>query len=191
MVPDWGLAENTEKAFTEVLKRIAVKKKPTVIDADGLKLLSKNKSAIKGMNVILTPHLGEFKTLTGSGISSTDELDEVLDTALGETRKLGATVLLKVSNGLAVITDGQKHKVNFTGNTGMAKGGVGDVLSGIAATFLSWTQSPFEAAAAAAFVCGKAGDIAYSKVADSLTPILIIENIYEAMKPFFSGRRKE
>ncbi|WXG46033.1 MAG: NAD(P)H-hydrate dehydratase [Candidatus Atabeyarchaeum deiterrae] len=189
--PGLGLAENTEKAFTEVLKRIAVKKKPTVIDADGLKLLSKNKSAIKGMNVILTPHLGEFKTLTGSGISSTDELDEVLDTALGETRKLGATVLLKVSNGLAVITDGQKHKVNFTGNTGMAKGGVGDVLSGIAATFLSWTQSPFEAAAAAAFVCGKAGDIAYSKVADSLTPILIIENIYEAMKPFFSGRRKE
>jgi NAD(P)H-hydrate epimerase len=71
----------------------------------------------------------------------------------------------------------------------MAKGGVGDVLSGITATFLSWTREALSAAAAAAFVSGKAGDAAFSKVGDSLTPMDMIERIHEVMKPFFIEKK--
>jgi NAD(P)H-hydrate epimerase len=71
----------------------------------------------------------------------------------------------------------------------MAKGGVGDVLSGITGTFLSWTQSTLSAGAAAAFVSGKAGDIAFSKVGDSLTPVDMIESIPEVMKPFYTEKK--
>jgi NAD(P)H-hydrate repair Nnr-like enzyme with NAD(P)H-hydrate dehydratase domain len=100
---------------------------------------------------------------------------------LKEAGRLGTTLLLKVANGVAVISDGKRFKVNLTGNPGMAKGGIGDVLSGIAATLLSWTKSPFKAAAAAAFVSGRAGDIAFSKAGDSLTPTEVLEHINEAL----------
>nr|MDO8134748.1 NAD(P)H-hydrate dehydratase [Candidatus Njordarchaeum guaymaensis] len=187
--PGLGLNENTKKAFTEVLKRIANKRIPIVLDADGLKLLVENKSIVRDTNTILTPHLGEFKILTGCDISKVDELDKVVSTVLNEAKNLGVTLLVKVVNGLAVISDGRKVKVNLTGNTGMAKGGVGDVLSGITATFFSWTQSALSAGAAGAFVSGKAGDVAFSKVRDSLTPMDMIENIHEVMKPFYTERK--
>jgi NAD(P)H-hydrate epimerase len=189
--PGLGLSEETEKAFTEILKTISRKRIPTVVDADGLKLVVKNESFLKEMDVVLTPHLGEFKILTGAEIQSIDDLDGVLRTTLREAKRLGATVLLKVANGLAAISDGKKTKINFTGNAGMAKGGVGDVLSGMAGTFMSWTKSPFSAAAAAAFVCGKAGDIAYSKVGASLTPTDLINSIPEAMNEFYTKKRQE
>jgi NAD(P)H-hydrate epimerase len=73
----------------------------------------------------------------------------------------------------------------------MAKGGVGDVLSGIASAFLSWTNSSFEAAAAAAFICGKAGDIALSESGGSLTPTDILESINDAMRMFYSTKSTE
>jgi NAD(P)H-hydrate epimerase len=184
--PGLGLSEETEKAFGEILKMISRRRIPTVIDADGLKLLVKNEPLIREMNVILTPHLGEFKILTGAEVQDVDDLDGVLKATLREAKKLSATVLLKVANGVAAISDGKKAKINFTGNAGMAKGGVGDVLSGIAGTFLSWTQSSFKAAAVAAFVCGRAGDIAYSRVGASLAPSDIIDSIPEAMKEFYT-----
>ncbi|WXG43424.1 MAG: NAD(P)H-hydrate dehydratase [Promethearchaeati archaeon SRVP18_Atabeyarchaeia-1] len=189
--PGLGLSDDTRKGFTEVLKRIGSRKTPTVIDADGLKLLVGNESLLRGTDAILTPHLGEFKILTGSEISATDKLEEVLEKVSKQAKKLGVTLLLKRANGIAVVSDGNRSKVNFTGNPGMAKGGVGDVLSGMAATFLSWTRLPFEAAAAAAFACGKAGDIAFSKVGDSLTPNEILENINEAMRIFYGGKKVE
>jgi NAD(P)H-hydrate epimerase len=105
-------------------------------------------------------------------------------TASKEARKLGTVLLLKVANGVAVISDGKTTKINLTGNAGMAKGGVGDILSGIAATFLSWNRSPFQAAAAAAFICGRAGDLAFHKSGNSLTPTDILECIGEAMRAF-------
>jgi NAD(P)H-hydrate epimerase len=186
--PGLGLNEETEKAFGEILRMISRRRVPTVIDADGLKLLVKNEPILREMNVILTPHLGEFKILTGAEIKNIDDLDGILRTTLREAKKLSATVLLKVANGITAISDGKKAKINFTGNAGMAKGGVGDVLSGIAGTFMSWTQSPFRAASAAAFICGKAGDVAYAKVGASLTPTDIIDSIPEAMREFYAKR---
>jgi NAD(P)H-hydrate epimerase len=187
--PGLGLSEETDEAFGDVLKRISNKKMPTVIDADGLKLLVKNESLLKEMNAILTPHLGEFKILTGAEVRNTDDSDDVLRTTLREAKKLNTTLLVKVANGVAAISDGKKVKINFTGNPGMAKGGVGDVLSGIAGTFMSWTQSSLKSAAAAAFVCGKAGDVAYSKVGASLTPTDVVDCIPEAMSRFYSEKK--
>jgi hydroxyethylthiazole kinase-like uncharacterized protein yjeF len=187
--PGLGLSEETKKAFIELLKTIVEKRIPAVVDADGLKLLVESKPLIRDTNTILTPHLGEFKILTGCDISKKDGLDEIVNVVFREAKNLHATLLVKVANGVAVISDGKRVKVNLTGNTGMAKGGVGDVLSGITATFLSWTQETLSAAAAAAFVSGRAGDAAYSKVGDSLTPMDMIEKIHEVMKPFFTEKK--
>jgi NAD(P)H-hydrate epimerase len=187
--PGLGVSESIKKAFGEALRRIADRRIPMVIDADGLKLLAENKAIVKDTNMVLTPHLGEFKVLTNISISKTEKLDSILGIVLKEARNLGVTLLVKVANGLAVISDGKRVKVNFTGNTGMAKGGVGDVLSGITGAFLSWTQSALSAGAAAAFVSGKAGDVAFSKVGDSLTPMDMIESIPEVMKPFYSEKK--
>ena len=189
--PGLGISDDTKKAFAEILKRIGMRKIPTVVDADGLKLLVGNESLLQEMDAILTPHMGEFKILTGSDIANTDQFDEAMRIVSKEARKLGTTLLLKVANGVAVISDGKTTKINFTGNAGMAKGGVGDVLSGIAATFLSWNRSPFEAAAAAAFVCGRAGDLAFEKSGNSLTPTDILECISEAMRTFDTSRRQK
>jgi hydroxyethylthiazole kinase-like uncharacterized protein yjeF len=189
--PGLGTSDDTKKAFTEILKRIGIRKTPTVIDADGLKLLVGNESLLRETDAILTPHMGEFKILTGSSIPDTDSFEESMKIVCREARKLGATLLLKLANGVAVISDGKTTKINLTGNAGMAKGGVGDVLSGTVATFLSWTKSPFEAATAGAFVCGKAGDLAFEEAGDSLTPTDILEAICEVMKGFSNdkGRR--
>jgi NAD(P)H-hydrate epimerase len=187
--PGLGLSDDTKKAFVEILKRIGIKKIPTVIDADGLKLLAGSESLLREMDTILTPHMGEFRILTGSDIVSTDQFEEAMRIVSKEAKKLGATLLLKLANGVAVVSDGKRTKINFTGNAGMAKGGVGDVLSGIAATFLSWKKNPFEAAAAAAFVCGSAGDIAFANSGNSLTPTDILEDISEAMSAFHFSKK--
>jgi hydroxyethylthiazole kinase-like uncharacterized protein yjeF len=70
--------------------------------------------------------------------------------------KFNAVILLKGETDL--ICDGKRMKLNFTGNPGMTVGGTGDVLSGIAGAMLAQKVEPFEAAVAAAFVNGAAGD---------------------------------
>jgi NAD(P)H-hydrate epimerase len=97
-----------------------------------------------------------------------------------QARRIGATILLK--SHYDIISDGEKFKVNRTGNPGMTVGGTGDVLTGITATFITWTQNPFRAAVAAAFINGLAGDIAVMEKGYHITATDVIEKIPEAFK---------
>jgi NAD(P)H-hydrate epimerase len=108
--------------------------------------------------MVLTPHPGEYKILTGH--QPPDDLEEKIADVQKAARELGAVILLK--GHVDVVSDGKKVKLNFTGNPGMTVGGTGDVLSGVVAAFLAQGTDPFEAAVAGAFINGAAGDFAAS-----------------------------
>jgi NAD(P)H-hydrate epimerase len=108
--------------------------------------------------MVLTPHAGEYRILTGH--DPPEELEDRADDVCKTAEESGAVILLKGHTD--VISDGKRVKFNFTGNPGMTVGGTGDVLSGVVAAFLAQGADPFEAAVAGAFINGAAGDFAAS-----------------------------
>ena len=134
-----------------------------VVDADGLNSLGHNPVLPKRLvPAVITPHPGEFARLTGQTIA------EVQSDREGNARKLarhlGVVVLLKGNH--TVITDGERLAVNKTGNPGMARGGSGDVLTGILVALLCQQMTPYEAAVLGAHVHGLAGDFARDKLGE-------------------------
>lgn len=120
---------------------------PLVLDADAL---------LPGLDApegsVLTPHRGEFRRIA--------DRDPTRENAERFAERIGATVLLK--GPLDVVTDGGRVKLCDAGNPRMAVGGTGDVLTGITGALLAVSE-PFRAAAAAAFLNGRAGDDALAE----------------------------
>lgn len=129
---------------------------PMVIDADGINVLSGNISllALARRPIILTPHPLEFSRLTGLSVSEIQSSRE--KRAREFAKKYRVTLLLKGKD--TVITDGEKTFINPTGSNAIAKGGSGDVLTGMICAFLAQGSSPMDASAIAAFLHGIAGE---------------------------------
>lgn len=127
---------------------------PVVLDADGINVLSAHKDILRGRQhpTILTPHEGEFCRF--GGVLTGDRMGDAMACA----RDLSSIVVLK--GHAACITDGKTGYVNPTGNPGMAVGGSGDVLAGMITALLGQGVAPLEAAAAACWLHGGAGDLA-------------------------------
>ncbi len=157
--------------------------KPVVIDADGIKAIAVGERYdITVKNVVLTPHMGEFKMLTHVDLK---DIRSVWSRAREATRivseKLrGATVVIK--GNVDVITDGVRYKLNFTGNPGMTVGGTGDVLSGAIAALCARISDVFEAASIATFIVGLAGDLAVKSKGYHVVPTDVIEMIPETFR---------
>ena len=132
-------------------------KKPMVIDADGLNCLALQKNLLGQLPVgsILTPHPREFDRLFGEHDNSFDRLN----TASEMTKEFQIIIVLK-SHHTAVVTPSGKIFFNSSGNAGMAKGGSGDVLTGIITSFIAQNYSPEHAAVLGVFIHGLAGDFA-------------------------------
>ena len=132
-----------------------------IVDADGLTLLARMESdriRDAACRLILTPHLKEFSRLTGLEIP--EILDSPADYAEAFAKETGAVVLLK--GPAAVVTDGEQTRIIDAGCAGMATAGSGDVLSGILAATAA-IADPLNAAAAAAYINGKAGELAQNR----------------------------
>lgn len=161
-----GQTLGTASVFEEAL---AACKKNVVIDADGINLLSANiniPEAIKGHTVI-TPHPGEMARLVG--LTAQQVNNNRLALAKAVAREYGIVVVLKGAN--TVVSDGERVYINRTGNPGMAKGGSGDLLAGMTAGLLAQGFEPFEAAVAAVYLHGKAGDEAARRLSvHGMTP---------------------
>ena len=157
--PGLGLDQETKDAVKIIIESAEQSKIPLLLDADGLKAFAEFKRKLK-VPLMLTPHSGEYTILTGKKPPEpqSEKAAEVQKTAA----RLNATVLLK--GHVDVISDGKRLKLNFTGNPGMAVGGTGDVLSGIGGAFLAQKADCFEAAVAAAFVNGAAGDFVFEEL---------------------------
>lgn len=154
--PGIGRHEETGALLAKLLESIEI---PLVIDADGLNLLAEAPEQLDNLpcSTILTPHPGEFSRLTGISI------DEISRNRIAITRqyakKWNVVLHLKGSPSITVSPDGKVY-INPTGNSGMATGGSGDVLTGIIAALLANGMDPTAAAWAGAYIHGDAGDLA-------------------------------
>lgn len=136
---------------------------PMVFDADGLNALAQRPDVLAckpQQPRILTPHPGEFARLTGRSAGDIQSQREVL--AREFAAQHGVILLLK-GHG-TVITDGRETFVNPTGNSGMATGGTGDVLTGLITALLAQHKTPLDAARLSAWLHGRAGDLAAAEL---------------------------
>jgi len=156
--PGLGLHRDTREFVKEIMKLSKARKIPLLLDADGLKAFAEFKQKFE-TPAVLTPHAGEYKILTGYEVTS--DLKQTATHVQKTAEELNTVILLKGHTD--VISDGNRVKLNFTGNPGMTVGGTGDVLSGVVAAFLAQGADPFEAAVAGAFINGAAGDFVASE----------------------------
>jgi len=138
---------------------------PVVLDADALNALSHNLKSLdarKGRVTILTPHDGELARLLGI---SPDELArrDRAETAREFAVTHGCALVRKGHHTLVALSDGRVLE-NTCGGSGLAKGGSGDVLTGIIASLLSQGAEPEQAAACGVWLHGRAGDILSARV---------------------------
>jgi NAD(P)H-hydrate epimerase len=152
--PGLGKETATAEALVSLLRHYS---NPMVIDADALNLIAqyglKNIAIPKGS--VLTPHPGEFERLFGK----TANHFERVRLALTKAAELQCTIVLKTRFTLIASPDGNAY-FNPTGNPGMAKGGSGDVLTGILTGLICRGYPPLEAAKLGVYLHGYAGDLA-------------------------------
>jgi len=156
-----GLSQHpqTQRLIRRIIKEITL---PMVIDADGLNALRGKPGLLKKNTSlkIITPHPGEMARLLG--ISTKEVQKNRRELAKQVSRRYNMVTVLKGRRTIVSDSSG-KIFVNPTGNPGMAKGGSGDVLTGIIAAFLGQGGEPFTAAALAVYVHGLAADMAVKK----------------------------
>ncbi|NDJ51836.1 MAG: bifunctional ADP-dependent NAD(P)H-hydrate dehydratase/NAD(P)H-hydrate epimerase [Chloroflexi bacterium] len=146
-----GAATNQESAFTLPQK--------LVIDADGLNLLAEMEKWHESLpqQTVLTPHPGEMARLTG--LDRDDVLADRLGLAKTKAAEWGATVVLKGAFTVVASPDGRVAVAPYATDA-LATAGTGDVLAGIIVGLMSQGADAFEAAAAATYLHGSAGEMA-------------------------------
>lgn len=145
------LEENTEDQLLELIQKSLM---PTVLDAEALNLIARRDAmGLLNANHLLTPHPGEFARLAPDLAAMSRE-----DAARHFTARHLATLLLKGSRTL-VSSPVEPLRCNTTGNPGMASGGQGDLLAGVIGARLAIQDSLADAAALAAWLCGRAAEI--------------------------------
>ncbi|HET9531032.1 MAG TPA: NAD(P)H-hydrate dehydratase, partial [Blastocatellia bacterium] len=161
--PGLGSADESTRTFVRALA--INRERPMVIDADGLNALSPWAENLRGateLPLVLTPHPGEMARMVGK--SADDVVRDRIDVAREFATAHAAIVVLKGSRTLIASPDGEVF-VNPTGNSGMATGGAGDVLTGVIAALIAQKpDDPLGATVAAVYLHGLAGDIAASKI---------------------------
>lgn len=178
--PGLGNESSTLKTVIEIVQKIQKNNIPLVIDADALKAIALDLKVLSKSNIILTPHEGEFKILTGidlKDLSLSTKIQKVIDSA----KEMRVTILLKGHED--IISDGKKFKINLSGCPAMTVGGTGDVLTGISSCLIGQKIDIFESAVSAAFINGKAGELASKKYfGNHIMATDLLELIPEAMK---------
>jgi hydroxyethylthiazole kinase-like uncharacterized protein yjeF len=145
----------------QVLTLALTSKAPKVIDADAIAHAG-DPERFKGQDAILTPHEGEFRKLFG------DLPGTKAERALEAARRSGAVIIYKGADTLVASPDG---RLGFrpAAPAWLASAGTGDVLAGMSAAMRARGLGPFEAASAAAWLHGRAADIAGPEmIADDL-----------------------
>ena len=152
--PGLGLAEATAKAFGKLLARAQEEDIPMVLDADALGLLSQNPKLQDEIPAgsVMTPHEGELMRLI-----SWDSPEAREEAIFALCRRTGCVLVSKGFHTRIYTPSGERF-VNTTGNAGMAKGGSGDVLTGLLGGLIARGYNAIEAAALAVWIHGYAGD---------------------------------
>ncbi|MBI4386420.1 MAG: NAD(P)H-hydrate dehydratase [Elusimicrobia bacterium] len=184
-----GISTGARAAVLSILEALRI---PTVLDADALNILAleprrtlRRLLARDGAPGILTPHPGEMARLCATSPRAVQA--GRVAAAVGLARELGIVCALK--GHATVVTDGKRVAINPTGNPGLAKGGSGDVLTGIIAALGGQRLASgkgrdggFEAAALGVFLHGLSADIA---VREKTQFSLLASDVIEALPAAF------
>ena len=173
--PGLGSRLKNEIELKKIFSSIKI---PLLLDADALNAISKNKSLLNQLpvNTILTPHVAEFDRLFGTSANGFVRHKKQIAASV----KYNCIIVLKGAYTCISTQDGKSY-FNPTGNAGLAKGGSGDVLTGIIASMLAQKYSPLQAAITGVYLHGLAADLATQKIHQaSLLATDVIQNISKA-----------
>jgi len=158
--PGLGMDESTAQLVLHLYHTVQM---PMVLDADAINILAQAKSRLQPPPAarVFTPHPGEMGRLLG--LSTAEVQQDRIQAARAACRLLDqsagqCTVILKGA-GTVIVSPDQQAWINTSGNPGMATGGMGDVLSGIVGALICQGLDPREAARAAVYLHGRAGDL--------------------------------
>jgi len=175
--PGIGTASKTEAAFEQLLESTDLESK-LVIDADALNLLGENKELLEMLPPysVLTPHPKEFSRMAGKSSNSIERLE----LALKFSRQTNSYIVLKGAHTATVTPQGKVY-FNTSGNPGLAKGGSGDVLTGIITGLIAQGWKGEEACLLGVYLHGLAADLAVKDLGmRSLSPLQLIDYIGKA-----------
>lgn len=181
--PGIGRVKDIEAVLFEVLQS----DKPCIIDADGLYHLRELLGILplRKAPVIITPHPGEMARLTDLTV------DQILDDPIGAAnnfaKKNHVITVLKIERTIIADTESNIY-ISKCGNSGMAKGGSGDLLTGIIAGLLAQTGQPEAAAKLGVYLHGRSGDIMKAlKTEYALLPTDLYDGFPQAFGELLKG----
>lgn len=175
--PGLGTEDTTRKAFAKFLKKCT---KALVLDADALNIISLDLDLLESLpkDSVLMPHPKEFERIFGTFENSYERLEAARNAA----EKYQIYIVLK-DHRTQIITPDRKVYYNVTGNSGMAKGGSGDVLTGIVTSLIAQNYTSLQAALLGVWLHGKAGDFATEKYSkESVLPSDLVKELGEVFK---------
>ncbi|MEM3781349.1 MAG: NAD(P)H-hydrate dehydratase [Candidatus Micrarchaeaceae archaeon] len=176
--PGIGSSADTLAFASELIKTVISMGKKLVIDADALRAVPNSGSL--GPNVAITPHDGEFKSITGSEPGKA--LKERAAAAVKLAKRFGANVVLKGHN--TIITNGTLLKINESKTSALATMGSGDVLAGIISGYAATGTDIFEACTAGVYLHSRLGDSLAVEKGLHILASDIVERIPFALKSF-------
>lgn len=156
-----GGIERTSGAHDAIRAILRAWTKPMVLDAEALR--AARPEAVRGKGAVLTPHGGEFAAIAGRAWP--DAPGERREAVRDAARAWGATVVVKGARD--IISDGERTHEDEEGSPFLTKGGHGDLLAGAAGALLARGVAPFEAAAGAAWLVGRAGALAGARLGEA------------------------
>jgi NAD(P)H-hydrate epimerase len=152
--PGIGQAGETQNLVNKIIRQSRI---PVVIDADGLNNIAGQTQLLKSLKppTVLTPHPGEMARLID--ITPAEVQQNRLQCAREFATNFKVHIVLKGAATVIAHPDGSAY-INPTGNPGMASGGMGDVLTGVLAGFITQGFTPEAAAHASVYLHGAAAD---------------------------------
>ncbi|MDO8633330.1 MAG: NAD(P)H-hydrate dehydratase [Candidatus Wildermuthbacteria bacterium] len=171
-----GRSEETQNAIIEYLSNINI---PVVIDADAIHAVAKKPDVLKGKPFLITPNTYELQLLGARDLRQLED-EERIKEVMSAAANLGTTILAKAK--VDIISNGTDVLLNEAGSPYLSIGGAGDTMAGIAGALLARGVSPLQAAAGAAYINGKAGELAAKKFGESLIATDIIDFIADAIQ---------
>lgn len=177
-----GVNEDTKAVVRAVIENAGV---PVILDADALNIISKDITVLanKKSNVILTPHIGEMQRLTK--LDKEVIVNDKISVARAFSEHYGVYLALKSSNTVVSAPDDERVYVNNTGNTGLSKGGSGDVLAGLIGGFVAQGFKLSDAVVSAVFVHGYTGDAVSERTSKSgMLPMDVVNELAYTLAHF-------
>lgn len=177
----FGVTDEKRRMFKQIIETTA----PLLIDADGLTLLAKDIELLqcrKGPTV-LTPHPKEFSRLTGLTVNEIKNNPFAITASFA--KKHGVYLVLKGAYTIITAPTG-KQVINTTGNSGLSKGGSGDILSGLISVRMMQDDTMLAGISNAVYLHGLASDEAVKDTftAYDLTPTDVVETLTKAYRTF-------